>query len=188
MRKGELLEALIAFLCIAGGDLVGGHHGDAVGQGLFIDLSGDSTGGVVDQYAVFQIHASNGLNKGFWRAVCLGLGQLGLPIARNAGIGEQHLAAVGQAHDAQVQAANVFQFFPLGQDLVNHGSAHVAHAHAKDVQSLDFGFEEGLVQRLQGLSLVLCVDYNGDVALGGPLGDGPDANAIASKCPQMPGR
>ena len=111
----------------------------------------------------------------------MGLGQLGLPIARNAGIGEQHLAAVGQAHDAQVQAARCAQVVALGQDLVDHGAAHVAHAQAENVQRLDFGFEERLVQGLQGLALVLGIDDDADVALGGALADGPDADAVAAE-------
>ena len=49
------------------------------------------------------------------------------------------------------------------------------------MQRLDFGFEERLVQGLQGLALVLGIDDDADVALGGALADGPDADAIAAE-------
>ena len=57
------------------------------------------------------------------------------------------------------------QVVALGQDLVDHGAADVAHAQAENVQRLDFGFEERLVQGLQGLALVLGIDDDADVAL-----------------------
>ena len=69
----------------------------------------------------------------------------------------------------------------VGPDLVDHGAADVAHAQAENVQRLDFGFEERLVQGLQGLALVLGIDDDADVALGGALADGPDADAIAAE-------
>ena len=69
----------------------------------------------------------------------------------------------------------------MGEHLVDHRSADIAHAEAEDVQALDFRFEEGLMDGLQGLALVLGVDDDGNVALGGALADGPDADAVAAE-------
>ena len=49
------------------------------------------------------------------------------------------------------------------------------------MQALDFRFEEGLMDGLQGLALVLGVDDDGNVALGGALTDGPDADSVPAK-------
>ena len=152
-----------------------------MGQCLFVDFGGCSACGVVYQHAVFQIHVYDCLNESFRRARGLGSLELGLPIAFDARLGEEHLAAVGHAHDAEVQAARIAQVIALGEDLIDHRSAHVADAEAEDVQCLDFGFEEGLVHRLQGLAFVLGVDDDGDVALSGALRNGADADAVAAE-------
>ena len=69
----------------------------------------------------------------------------------------------------------------MGEHLVDHGAPHVAYAEAEDVQALDLCFEEGLMDGLQGLALVLGIDDDGNVALGGALADGPDADAVATE-------
>ena len=106
---------------------------------------------------------------------------MGSPISGDAVRVDQHLPAVGQSHDAQVESADLLEVFALSEHLVDHGAADVADTQAEDVQRLDLGFEEGLVHRLQCLALVLGVDDDGDVALGGALADGPDADAVAAQ-------
>ena len=179
--QGEFLEAFVAGLLRAGGDLVGGDHGDAVGQGLLVDFARFGAGGVVHQDTVFQIEVGDGLNKRFGRAVRGGVGELGAPIAGDPIGIDQHLSAVGQSHDAQVESADLLEVLALGEHLVDHGAPDVADAEAEDVQALDLGFEESLMDGLQGLALVLGVDDDGNVALGGSLADGPDADSVPAK-------
>ena len=179
--QGEFLEAFVAGLLGTGGHLVGGDHGDAVGQGLLVDFAGFGAGGVVHQDTVFQIEIGDGLDKRFRRAVRGGVAELSPPVSGDAVRVDEHLSAVGQSHDAQVESADLLEVLALGEHLVDHRAADVADAEAEDVQALDLRFEEGLMNGLQRLALVLGVDDDGNVALRGALADGPDAHAVAAE-------
>ena len=178
---GRLLEFAVVLVVRRGGDLVGRDHGDAVLEEVLVQGGDLGARGAIDKDRVEDVHPDD-LVAQAGRRDRYAAGQSLLPGAQvDAAAVEHGLGAAGDAHHIDFQVPAPLELVLLQGDLLDQLPADRAHAADEQVQLLVLRQEESLVHHIQGLPQVAVLHDEGDVRLGGALGAGDDADAVAAQ-------
>ena len=144
---------------------------------------GDGRAGrAVHEHGVEDVHADDLFLEALRVDLDAVLRQGVLPAGQvDAGAVEDGAGAAGDAHDVDLEAAVALERLLLLRDLGDQAAAHGADAADEQVELLVLGQEEIVVDDVERLAELLAVHDEGDVGLGGALGERDHADAVAAQ-------
>ena len=144
---------------------------------ILIEGSHIGRGRAVDKHRVEDVHADDFL---FQSVDVTGLGSIKLFLIStqvDAVAIEDGFLRRGNAHHLQLQLSRLLQLLVLRIDLLNEVAAHSANAADEEVEHLVLRKEERVVDDVEGLAQVFCINDKRDVGLGCALCAGNDTDA-----------
>ena len=148
---------------------------------IFVQRSDLGGGGAIDKYRVEDVHAQHLVAEGGQRDGHA-VGECLAPIAQVDPVAVKHrFGAAGDAYHIDFQISPALELVLLEGDLLDQLTADRTHAADEQVQFLILRQEEAFVHDIQGLTQILALDDEGNVALGSALREGDDADAVAAQ-------
>mmetsp|Transcript_40951 Transcript_40951/g.73586 ORF Transcript_40951/g.73586 Transcript_40951/m.73586 type:complete len:352 (+) Transcript_40951:324-1379(+) len=161
--------------------LVGRAHVDALTQPSLVHVAHNLRGAGVHNDRVRDVAVGEVVAKLLEvRLHRLRLERLLPRVQADAGLVEQHAAAAGDPHHADVDAEVAVQLLLLLLDLLQEGSADEARPHDAHRQR-DVAEVKARVHRLERARHIVLPDHDGDVVLTAALRNAPDVDVVGGE-------